>query len=257
MFANCTSLTETPELPATIVGDYAYGYMFAGCTSLTKIPVLSAEILGISSYRHMFSECSNLTGSINLPAKNVPEYCYSYLLSGCSQVTGISVDFTNWYVETEVSGQPSSILITEGWTSGVSSIGKFTCPNELEIKRGINYIPENWEILDNSYLPNRDELTPLTFTCVNSASPTTIKLSISGELKLDNIYYRIKLNNATEYSEWTKYTIGEELKCTKLNDEIQFKNLDDNLSLDEKNFAYFSTPARTDVLKFLVHYNQC
>jgi hypothetical protein len=107
-----------------------------------------------------------------------------------------------------------------------------------------------------SQLPIEARL-PLTFTCVNSSAPTTIKLSISGELQLDNIYYRTKLNNANEYTEWTKYTIDEELKCTKLNDEIQFKNLDYTLSRNEKNFAYFSMPTRTDVLNFLVHYNQC
>lgn len=54
----------------------------------------------------------------------------------------------------------------------------------------------NFKLTFNSSLPNIDELTPLTFTCVNSSSPVSVKLSISGELKLENIYYRTKLDNS-------------------------------------------------------------
>ena len=99
----------------------------------------------------------------------------------------------------------------------------------------------SFKLTYNSYLSNRNELEPLTFTCVNSASPASVKLSISGQLDLSKIYYRTKLNNSSQYSEWTKYTINEEIICTKLNDQVQFKNLDDHLSLNETNFAYFST----------------
>jgi hypothetical protein len=37
MFRGCTSLTVAPELPATTLVNYCYGYMFYGCTSLCYI----------------------------------------------------------------------------------------------------------------------------------------------------------------------------------------------------------------------------
>ena len=151
MFANCTSLTETPELPATIVGDYAYGYMFAKCSSLTEIPVLPANSVGLYAYHQMFIDCSNMSGTINLPATNLSAGCYEKMLYGCSNITGINVNFTEWevpYVE-NVDGVESitNVIITSSWVTNISPSGTFTCPNTLDISKiGSDYIPENWTI---------------------------------------------------------------------------------------------------------------
>ena len=48
------------------------------------------------------------------------------------------------------------------------------------IEKDINIFMSNFKLTFNSSLPNIDELTPVTFTCVNSSSPVSVKLSISG-----------------------------------------------------------------------------
>ena len=45
LFANCSSLTEAPELPATTLTQGCYRSMFSRCTSLTKAPYLPATTL--------------------------------------------------------------------------------------------------------------------------------------------------------------------------------------------------------------------
>jgi hypothetical protein len=39
MFSGCTSLTEAPELPSTVMKERCYEKMFYGCTSLTNFTI--------------------------------------------------------------------------------------------------------------------------------------------------------------------------------------------------------------------------
>lgn len=74
MFANCTSLTEAPTLPATTLAADCYSYMFAGCTSLIKIPALPATTLAKSCYFYMFEGCTSLKLSTTRTDKYIQKY---------------------------------------------------------------------------------------------------------------------------------------------------------------------------------------
>ena len=87
MFYGCTSLTQTPALPATTLAIGCYGSMFYGCTSLTQAPELPATMLMISCYSNMFQGCTSLTQAPALPATTLTGYCYYYMFSGCTSLT--------------------------------------------------------------------------------------------------------------------------------------------------------------------------
>ncbi|MCQ2398922.1 MAG: leucine-rich repeat protein, partial [Clostridia bacterium] len=112
MFANCTSLTETPELsaltlsvacyhgmfygcsslktapvlPAVNTSDYCYYEMFSGCTSLTSAPALNAEKTTLGCYACMFADCTSLTVAPALPATFISESCYDDMFYGCNNL---------------------------------------------------------------------------------------------------------------------------------------------------------------------------
>ena len=48
MFYGCTSLTSTPELPATTLANACYQFMFGGCTNLSSV-TMSARSNQITS----------------------------------------------------------------------------------------------------------------------------------------------------------------------------------------------------------------
>ena len=87
MFYGCTSLTQTPALPATTLAIGCYGSMFYGCTSLTQAPELPATTLMISCYSNMFQGCTSLTQAPALPATTLTGYCYFSMFQGCTALT--------------------------------------------------------------------------------------------------------------------------------------------------------------------------
>ena len=88
MFYNCTSLTTTPELPATELADYCYQYMFKGCTSLTTAPeLLPATTLTPYCYSQMFYNCTSLTVAPELPATTLATRCYNQMFESCTSLT--------------------------------------------------------------------------------------------------------------------------------------------------------------------------
>lgn len=87
MFKGCTSLTQTPELPATTLENHCYRYMFEGCTSLVQAPVLPATILKEYCYNNMFAGCTSLTQAPVLPAVTLAESCYYSMFTGCTSLT--------------------------------------------------------------------------------------------------------------------------------------------------------------------------
>jgi hypothetical protein len=48
MFRGCTSLTTTPELPATTLANYCYYNMFYNCSNLNRITMLATDIISAS-----------------------------------------------------------------------------------------------------------------------------------------------------------------------------------------------------------------
>ena len=98
-FKGCTSLVNAPELPATTLASYCYGYvwsqhgksdiydgMFEGCTSLVNAPALPATTLVTGCYAAMFKGCVNLINAPKLPAKTMAQYCYSAMFANCSNL---------------------------------------------------------------------------------------------------------------------------------------------------------------------------
>ena len=90
MFQDCTSLTQAPELPATILGYSCYNSMFEGCTALTQAPALPATTLANNCYQWMFYNCTSLTQAPELPATTLANNCYQWMFSGCSSLTQAS-----------------------------------------------------------------------------------------------------------------------------------------------------------------------
>ena len=86
MFDECSGLTKAPALPATTLAAECYRRMFANCTGLTVAPALPATILASGCYEGMFNECSGLTEAPELPATTMDESCYMYMFSGCESL---------------------------------------------------------------------------------------------------------------------------------------------------------------------------
>lgn len=88
MFENCTSLTATPELPATTLVTDCYAAMFNGCASLEKAPELPATTLAYNCYGSMFVNCTSLTQAPEFPATALAEDCYFFMFCNCTSLTG-------------------------------------------------------------------------------------------------------------------------------------------------------------------------
>ena len=87
MFYDCTSLTQTPELPATILKWYCYSSMFFDCTSLITAPELPAITLNTACYKSMFYGCTSLVQAPELPATTLTTECYEEMFNGCTSLT--------------------------------------------------------------------------------------------------------------------------------------------------------------------------
>ena len=87
LFKDCASLTQAPELPATIMTNYCYWEMFFGCTSLRRSPALPATTLAHSCYSSMFAGCASLTETPELPATALADGCYAKMFKNCTSLT--------------------------------------------------------------------------------------------------------------------------------------------------------------------------
>ncbi|MEE3485678.1 MAG: hypothetical protein VZQ98_15335, partial [Bacteroidales bacterium] len=87
MFMGCYSLKEAPKLPATTLANGCYEEMFVGCLELTKTPELPATTLAENCYHAMFAHCENLAHIGDLPAKTLADNCYAGMFVGCTSLT--------------------------------------------------------------------------------------------------------------------------------------------------------------------------
>ena len=140
MFCGCESLEDAPALPATELADYCYYGMFTDCVSLTKIPSsLPATVLADYCYTYMFSGCESLEEAPELPAQVLAEGCYESMFEYCPNLNFLKVGFDDWRED---------IGATAGWVVGVGvgSEGTFQCPDGLEVKYGVDYVPAGWSV---------------------------------------------------------------------------------------------------------------
>lgn len=166
MFRNCTSLTETPEMPATTVSGYCYEYMYQGCSNLISSKEILAETIGGYSMHAMFSGCSNLVnGPTKLYATRSDSVCYKEMFNGCSKLinapeimltsvyysgqTAIVDALVNMfkncnlinYVKVHVLSQNGSYNFG-GWLSGAASNGIVELPSNSQVPDSV--IPSGW-----------------------------------------------------------------------------------------------------------------
>ena len=87
MLYGCTSLTQAPALPATTLAAGCYVSMFQGCTSLTQSPALPATTMANDCYQYMFYQCTSLTKAPALPATTLANNCYQHMFYGCTSLT--------------------------------------------------------------------------------------------------------------------------------------------------------------------------
>ena len=114
--------------------------MFSGCTSLTITPDLPATTLASSCYSSMFSGCTSLTITPDLPATTLTDYCYYYMFNGCSSLNEITC----------YANDISASDCTSSWVSGVAASGTFHKKGSASWTTGIDGIPTGWTVIDDS-----------------------------------------------------------------------------------------------------------
>ena len=140
MFAQCSSLTKAPALPATTLRGYCYQGMFESCSSLTEAPVLPATTLANYCYASMFSGCTSLVNAPVLPATTLANYCYYQMFSLCSHLNYIKC------LATDIS----ATNCTNGWTYNVAASGTFVKDKNMTdwLIDSANGIPVGWTVPD-------------------------------------------------------------------------------------------------------------
>ena len=119
------------------ITSYCFAYLFYGCTSLAQAPELPATTLATYCYNAMFQGCTSLAQAPELPATTLVDNCYINMFNGCSILNDVNVNFSAW----------NASNATKNWLKNVSSSGTFTCPFDLQDTRGIDNIPQNWNIV--------------------------------------------------------------------------------------------------------------
>ena len=150
MFSDCTSLINTPELPATVLDMGCYWGMFSYCTSLTQAPELPATLLEYNCYRQMFDGCTSLMQAPELPATVLDMYCYWGMFNDCVNLN---------YVKC-LAIYTSSTGCTDRWLNNVAATGTFECDNKkyftIDSPSGI---PVGWTITELNPDPPEPEKT--------------------------------------------------------------------------------------------------
>lgn len=128
---------ENLILPATEAKHRCYYHMFQGCTNLTTAPVLPATTLARECYQNMFRGCTSLTTAPELPAETLTQNCYANMFQGCTSLNYIKC------LATSITG-------TNYWTSNVASSGTFVKDANATWTTGVNGIPNNWSVVNNT-----------------------------------------------------------------------------------------------------------
>lgn len=140
MFCRCSSLLKAPELPATIIDSSCYYYMFNNCSSMTQGPsILPATTVYPGCYNNMFGGCGSLIVAPELPAKTLASQCYYMMFYGCGSLNSIKCLATNI----------SASNCLYNWTYGVNANGTFVKDaNMVDWPTGTAGIPDGWTVQD-------------------------------------------------------------------------------------------------------------
>lgn len=138
MFANCSNLLSTPELPATNLSTNSYRVMFQNCKSLIKGPsILPATIIRDWSYSYMFKGCTSLVNAPELPAETLSKSCYYQMFYDCKSLKTI-----------RCRAKVTASSATTYWLNAVSSSGTFYGYSEYGWPSGVSGIPSGWEFVE-------------------------------------------------------------------------------------------------------------
>ena len=100
MFDGCDNLRKAPALPATTLAPFCYEFMFAGCNSIEEAPELPADSLESTCYLGMFMYCENLKTAPSLPSTKMKNGCYFRMFQGCASLTEApelpALDLDDW-----------------------------------------------------------------------------------------------------------------------------------------------------------------
>lgn len=142
MFEGCTSLTSTGVLPATKVNEYAYNRMFKDCTSLRSVGKFNMlHLQSGHECESMFEGCTSLTTVPQLMPPHLWSYSYKRMFYGCSSLSAITCTAT-YLAKEYYSGEPRG---TEDWLYGVSPTGDFTRFATMhDWESGASGIPDGW-----------------------------------------------------------------------------------------------------------------
>jgi len=186
MFSNCSALKFTPNLPATELAESCYQSMFAYCSNLETVPtILPATKLARYCYKRMFRGCPKIQTAPVLPAEVLERYAYQEMFSGCSMLSFIKALFLG----------PGGAL--EGWVEGVADSGTFIMnENSTWNERGVNAIPEGWQVFKEGSSSGLSVLTYMSHTKGSKSVPLIILPD--GFVKEELSTFRSRAINAVE-----------------------------------------------------------
>lgn len=145
MFSGCESLVTPPVMSATTLYDSCYGGMFDWCTSLATAPALPATTLAPYCYNGMFGHCTALTESPVLSAQTLVDGCYYQMFYGCTSLSAITCLATNI----------TATDCTKEWVGNqydgymVATAGTFTKAASMSgWSTGYDGVPANWTVVD-------------------------------------------------------------------------------------------------------------
>ena len=134
LFANCTRMTTSPDMPATAISANCYNATYYGCTNLVSIPsILPATSLRGYCYSQTFQNCSKITTAPILPAPSLSGHSYTGMFNGCSMLNKVITYATNWDADQ-----------AENFLNNVSATGDFYNLGGATIPTGTNGIPSGW-----------------------------------------------------------------------------------------------------------------
>ena len=200
MFYGCTSLINTPELPATNLANECYMSMFCGCTSLTQAPVLQATLLEHSCYMSMFENCTSLVQAPILPATFSADYCYRWMFNGCAKLNYIKCLMT----------YTSATGCTDDWLANTASVGIFECDNKkyflLDSSSGI---PKGWtitEINPDIEKPDLDIFNPEIPFCIENIGDVPVEVGLYNNSPNTQVRRNCKISY--DLKTWQNYSLA-------------------------------------------------
>lgn len=80
---------------------YCFSHLFRGCSQLTQAPELPSTLLGNYCYEGMFYACSFTEGPY-LPSTTLAPCCYYWMFEGCNYMTSIKIAYTGNFSGSDV-----------------------------------------------------------------------------------------------------------------------------------------------------------